>query len=94
MSGYTDHNSKIELLKKGTISLKDNVRFFIDKIKKYSHLNCYTFVAEENALRNAFIIEQKIKKGNHGKLAGMVIGVKDVIAVQRYAFELLFSNPG
>jgi len=78
---YKNHKQKIELIKSGKISLKQNVADFLLNIKKNEHLNAFNFVFEDSA-SEVDLIERKIKTGKHGKLAGMVIAVKDVISIK------------
>lgn len=77
---YKNITEKISLIKENKISLKENVKQFLNKIEQRKNLNAFNFVFGDEALRFAEIIEQKIKSGNHGKLAGAVIAIKDVLA--------------
>lgn len=81
-TGYKDYFEKIEKLKSGELSLKGNVRYFLDRIEKNKHLNAFNFVFSEDALIQAEKVEGKIRSGSFGKLAGMVIAVKDVLAIK------------
>ncbi|MDX9925585.1 MAG: Asp-tRNA(Asn)/Glu-tRNA(Gln) amidotransferase subunit GatA [Ignavibacteriaceae bacterium] len=81
MIPYANHSEKIELIKNGTLSLKENVLYFINEIKSQKELNAFNFVFEDSVLE-AEIIEEKIRSGTSGKLAGMVIAVKDVISIK------------
>jgi aspartyl-tRNA(Asn)/glutamyl-tRNA(Gln) amidotransferase subunit A len=78
---YQNYSQKLALIKDGSLSLEGNVSFFIDQIKKNSHLNAFNFVFED-CVSQADKIEKKIKDGTAGKLAGMVIAVKDVLALK------------
>lgn len=81
MTGYNNHFEKIVLIKKGELSLKENVIFYLNRIKEFSHLNAFNFVFEE-CIDQAESIEEKIKNCSAGKLAGMVIAIKDVLAIK------------
>lgn len=81
MLSYKNHYEKLEQIKNGKLSLRENVSFFLNRIKENSHLNAFNFVFDES-LDKADEIESKIKSGTHGKLAGMVIAVKDVLALK------------
>ncbi|MCK9282522.1 MAG: aspartyl/glutamyl-tRNA amidotransferase subunit A, partial [Melioribacteraceae bacterium] len=81
MLSYKNHSEKIEQIKNGTLSLRENVLYFIDRIKSQKDLNAFNFVFED-CLLDANRIEEKIKSGTFGKLAGMVIAVKDVISIK------------
>ncbi|MGQ9643988.1 MAG: Asp-tRNA(Asn)/Glu-tRNA(Gln) amidotransferase subunit GatA, partial [Ignavibacterium sp.] len=77
---YKNIAEKISFIKENKISLVENVKEFLNRIEQRKNLNAYNFVFGDEALQIAEIIEQKIKSGNHGKLAGAVIAIKDVLA--------------
>ncbi|NWF87948.1 MAG: Asp-tRNA(Asn)/Glu-tRNA(Gln) amidotransferase subunit GatA, partial [Ignavibacteriaceae bacterium] len=79
MLTYKNHSEKLHLIKEGVVSLKSNVEYFIDTIIKNSHLNAFNHVFADESLQQAQVIQEKIKNGSHGKLAGCVIAVKDVL---------------
>lgn len=81
---YSNISEKINLIRNGKLSLVDNVKTFIERIEKKKNLNAFNFVFEEEALDQAKEIESKIKSGNHGKLAGSVIAIKDVLAYKNH----------
>ena len=81
MLEYKNHREKIRLIKEGKIYLKENVALFLQKIKDNSNLNAFNFVFEDS-IEQADTIQSKILKGNAGKLAGMVIAIKDVLAMK------------
>lgn len=81
MHNYADHSQKLLQIKEGSLSLTGNVTFFLNEIEKKKHLNAFNFVFED-AAQEAAGIEEKIKSGTHGRLAGMVIAVKDVLSVK------------
>ena len=79
---YCKHKEKLNKSISGELSLTDNVNHFLQEIERQKHLNAFNFVFEKEALKQAEIIQDKIKKGSHGKLAGMVVGIKDVLSVK------------
>lgn len=81
MISYKNHSEKIAQIKEGKFSLKENVAFFINEIEKQKHLNAFNFIFDD-AIKIADKIESKIKAGTAGKLAGMVIAIKDVLAIK------------
>lgn len=81
MITYKTHSEKIEQIKNGKLSLSENVKFFLGQIETNKSLNAFNFVFED-CFKSAKTIEDKIKIGSAGKLAGMVIAVKDVLAMQ------------
>ena len=50
---------------------------YLRAIKENEHLNAFLEVFEESARKQAEIVDEKIKNGTAGKLAGMVVGIKD-----------------
>lgn len=67
-------------LQRGTLSVPQLVEYYLDNIRKKAHLNAFLGVYEEEALQRASAIDLKIKQGKAGKLAGMVVSLKDVLS--------------
>lgn len=63
---------------KGAITCAELTDNYIQKIKS-SNLNAFLEVFETTAAEQALLVDEKIKKGTAGRLAGMVIGLKDNI---------------
>lgn len=82
MLPYKNFQDKLSKIKKGEISLKENVSFFLNEIEKNKHLNAFNSVFAEDAAAQAVKVEEKIKSGKHGKLAGLVVAVKDVLSIK------------
>lgn len=78
---YKNHAEKLALIRDGNLSLRENVSAFLQKIDQNKNLNAFNFVFEDS-LQKAEIIEEKIKNGTPGKVAGMVIAIKDVLALK------------
>lgn len=55
------------------------VSYYLQNIKTKAHLNAFVEVYEQSALEQARSIDERLANGNAGKLAGMVIGIKDVL---------------
>ena len=68
-------NIKVSI-QQGEQSLTAVVQAFLDKTAK-SKTNSFVETFNEEALAAAIKIEAKIKDGSAGKLAGLVIGLKD-----------------
>jgi aspartyl-tRNA(Asn)/glutamyl-tRNA(Gln) amidotransferase subunit A len=66
-------------LSTGFIQCKDLVDFYLKSIHSAQNLNIFLEVYEEEARLRAAEIDQKIAAGTQGKLAGLVLGIKDVI---------------
>jgi aspartyl-tRNA(Asn)/glutamyl-tRNA(Gln) amidotransferase subunit A len=55
------------------------VNYYLNNIKTKAHLNAFVEVYTDSALQQAAKVDDKIEAGNAGRLAGMVIGIKDVL---------------
>ncbi|MEL6675593.1 MAG: amidase family protein, partial [Bacteroidota bacterium] len=81
--------------------MRELVDFYLANIEKGQALNLFVEVFAEEAKAKAAEIDQKIAEGTAGKLAGLVIGIKDVICYQGHGltagsrmlsgFESLFT---
>ncbi len=88
-------------LSEGNIDLPSLVSYYISQIEKNKHLNAFLEVFETETLAKAQEIQQKINNNTAGKLAGMVIAIKDNIVYKNHKssasskilenFESLFS---
>lgn len=67
-----------------SITCKDLVNDYIQKIAQEEDLNAFLEVFEADALAQAESIDAKIAAGTAGKLAGMVIGLKDNICYKNH----------
>lgn len=74
-------------LRRGDITCKDLVAYYLDNIHANVHLNAFLSVYEDEARSKAAEIDQKIKNGCAGRLAGLVIGIKDVFAYQDHPLQ-------
>ena len=63
----------------GATTVEKLVRGYLNKISANAHLNAFNEVFEVEALANARQIDLRIQQGTAGKLAGMVIAIKDNI---------------
>ncbi len=79
MTFYKNHKEKLALIKSGKLSLVDNINHFLKNIEEQKELNAFNFVFNNEAIESATSVEQKIKNNTAGKLAGMVIAIKDVL---------------
>lgn len=68
-------------------SCVDRVSYHLSIIKEKSHLNVFLSVFEDEALKKAAEIDQKIQQGTAGKLAGLVIGIKDVFSYKDHPLQ-------
>lgn len=70
-SALTKHNPDI--------TLSDIVEHYLKRIAQHNDLNAFVEVFADEARAEAIRIQQKINSGTAGRLAGMVIGIKDNI---------------
>lgn len=63
----------------GNTTCIDVVRYYLGKIEEKKHLNAFLEVWGDEALERAALIDEKIKNGTAGELAGMVLALKDNI---------------
>jgi aspartyl-tRNA(Asn)/glutamyl-tRNA(Gln) amidotransferase subunit A len=61
------------------ITLVSLVNYYLQRIETYQHLNVFLHVYADEAIQRAEAIDAKLKAGTAGKLAGMVISIKDMI---------------
>ena len=71
----------------GNTTCKEIVNHYLQNIKDKSHLNAFLEVYEAESLKKADEIDGKIKNGTAGKLAGMVMALKDVLAHQDHGLQ-------
>jgi aspartyl-tRNA(Asn)/glutamyl-tRNA(Gln) amidotransferase subunit A len=55
------------------------VKHYLENIRTKAHLNAFVEVYTESALNQAAAVDEKLAAGKAGRLAGMVIGIKDVL---------------
>lgn len=88
-------------LRKGSLSCVQLTKSYLQRIKDLQHLNAFLEVFDEASLERARLIDEKLQQGTAGRLAGMVIAIKDNICYKEHrvsasskileGFESLFS---
>lgn len=86
----------------GKTTCQKLVSEYLERIEQNKHLNAYLEVWGDEALQRAKEIDTKIKEGKAGRLAGMVIAIKDNICYKGHkvsasskileGFESLYSS--
>ncbi|MDB5142985.1 MAG: gatA [Mucilaginibacter sp.] len=66
-------------IQSGEVTVEGLVKNYLARIRSNAHLNAFNEVFEEEALSRSKTIDERIKAGTAGRLAGMVIGIKDNI---------------
>ena len=89
MSGNTagnvsglDYSATRSLLEKGEISASEVVDSYLEQIGARKDLNAFVTVYADEARARAAEVDAKLAKGTAGKLAGMVVAVKDNIVIK------------
>jgi aspartyl-tRNA(Asn)/glutamyl-tRNA(Gln) amidotransferase subunit A len=74
-------------LREGGLTCVQLVNHYLERIESHAHLNAFVEVYSEEALVLASEVDIKIKNGSAGKLAGLVIGLKDVLSHKEHAVQ-------
>jgi aspartyl-tRNA(Asn)/glutamyl-tRNA(Gln) amidotransferase subunit A len=64
---------------KGKLTVVKLTKGYLDAIEEHKHLNAFNEVFAEEAVAAAQVVDERIAAGTAGKLAGMVIAIKDNI---------------
>lgn len=79
---YRSIKETTKALESGQTTCVELTNFYLNNIEKLKHLNAFLEVFEEDAMNQAITIDEKIKNGKAGKLAGVVVGIKDNLCYQ------------
>ncbi len=79
MEGFSSFTQIQTLLAAQKMYLPDMVAAYLDRIEERKELNAFIEVFSDEAKSAALLIQEKIGKGTAGRLAGMVVGIKDNI---------------
>ncbi len=72
----------------GTTSCRQLVEYYLDNIeRRNAELNVFLEVWADEARQQAIAVDEKLANGTAGRLAGMVIGLKDVLAYQGHSLQ-------
>jgi aspartyl-tRNA(Asn)/glutamyl-tRNA(Gln) amidotransferase subunit A len=79
--GYAGHHpgKNRDYIISGQTSCEKVTEYYLQQIRNSSRLNAFLSVFDESALEKARLIDQKMSLGTSGRLAGMIIAVKDNI---------------
>lgn len=87
MSDYASFSEIKTVLEEGKTSCVEITENSLSRIKSYNHLNIFHEVFEEEALERARNIDERLRKGTAGKLAGMIVGIKDVLCYKDHKVQ-------
>lgn len=79
METYVTFDAARKAVESGTTTIEQLTQGFLDKIKNKKRLNAFLSVFDDQALLQARHVDKNIASGNAGKLAGMVVAIKDVL---------------
>ncbi|MEQ8907789.1 MAG: Asp-tRNA(Asn)/Glu-tRNA(Gln) amidotransferase subunit GatA [Vicingaceae bacterium] len=101
MKTYRSIQALQQDLKEGAISCETLVQSYLNRIEEKKDLNIFLEVFEKSAFEKAKEVDQKLAKNQAGKLAGVVLSIKDNICYKDHKvgasskiledFESLFS---
>jgi aspartyl-tRNA(Asn)/glutamyl-tRNA(Gln) amidotransferase subunit A len=101
LNNYTALSAIKVDLEKGLISCEQLVNHYLEKIKAREDLNAFLETFDSSAIKQARKVDEKLASNSAGRLAGMVIGIKDNIVYKDHQvsasskmlenFESLFS---
>jgi len=87
LPSFTSFHDIRQLLQDGAISCQEIVQHYLANIREKQHLGAFLEVYEAEALVQASDVDRKIEMGTAGRLAGMVIGLKDVLCHQNHSLQ-------
>ncbi|WP_026463081.1 Asp-tRNA(Asn)/Glu-tRNA(Gln) amidotransferase subunit GatA [Adhaeribacter aquaticus] len=87
MKRYNSLEDVHQDIKAGLVTCRDLVNYYLKNIEQKKHLNAYLEVFAEEALAQAEVVDRKIAAGTAGRLAGMVVGIKDVLAYKDHSLQ-------
>ena len=86
-SDFTTLSAPKASLHEGANACTAAVNHCLDNIQRHSHLNAFVHTYPEEARARATTLDEKLKVGNAGKLAGFVVGLKDLICYQDHPIQ-------
>lgn len=87
MENFRTYSSLRQALDEGRISCREIVEYHLNRIDEHSGLNAFLEVYRDEALIQADIVDEKIRRGEAGRLAGLVVGLKDVICLKDHGLQ-------
>ncbi len=77
---YRSYSATKAALQNGQTTCRQLVDHYLSRIDEYRHLNAFTEVYADEARQQADSVDEKRANGTAGRLAGMVLGIKDVLS--------------
>ncbi len=76
-----DYSSKRQLFLNREIRCVELTEYYLNQIEQNKDINAFISVFPEQAIEQAKLVDSKIDKGEAGALAGMVLGIKDLLVM-------------
>ena len=77
MTTFRSFEKVQKALLKNTTNCVAITQSYLDEIESNKHLNAFVEVYTDEVLSQAKLVDEKLRNGTAGKLAGMVVGIKD-----------------
>ncbi len=74
-------------LRDGSLTCTQLVNHYLERIAFNAHLNAFVDVYMIEAQQAALLVDKRISDGTAGRLAGLVIGIKDVLALKGHGLQ-------
>ncbi|MGM9511874.1 Asp-tRNA(Asn)/Glu-tRNA(Gln) amidotransferase subunit GatA [Larkinella sp. GY13] len=71
----------------GSVTCRQLVEHYLQRIDDHQHLNAFVAVYADEARQRADEVDAKLKEGKAGRLAGMVLGIKDVLCYNQHGVQ-------
>nr|MBP9689486.1 Asp-tRNA(Asn)/Glu-tRNA(Gln) amidotransferase subunit GatA [Bacteroidia bacterium] len=84
MKNYNSLKNIQSDIKQNKTTLRSLVLHYLGNINARQELNAFVEVFKDEALQQADLIDKKISEGKAGRLAGMVIGIKDNLCFKNH----------
>ncbi len=88
MKQYTSLQEIRKDLEQGALTVPQLVTYYLGRIAGQVHLNAFIEVFAAEAEQRAHAVQEKIAAGTAGRLAGMVIGIKDIICYKDHGIAV------
>lgn len=102
LANYSSLEHLQEELRQGTTTCKEQLSYYLEKIEANQGLNIFIETFDQSALLKAQEVDQKFKEGSPGRLAGLIVAIKDNLCYQNHGvsassrmlenFESLYSS--
>lgn len=82
MKRHTTYDATRKALDSGSTTCERITQEYLSVIEEKKHLNAFLSVFNQKALESAREVDKKLAAGKAGKLAGMVVAIKDVLCLR------------